>query len=482
MATTRSRFYTKEKLSLRRHKTPEGFLLILGCPIARTGEQIYGPEETPVEVGKDNIAIIQREADEVFRPETIASFEGKSLVNNHPDVDVSPENWRDLTLGIVVNVRRGEGADDDLLLGDVLVMDKGGIELVESGKVELSGGYDADYEQFEPGRGRQKNIIGNHVALVDSGRCGPRCSIHDHSSVIKPKELQMSKAKPNLIALATRAFKAKTLDEALEAAEEMPGSQVAGDEAGSGTEHHVHVHVNGGTELGVSPGGPAGSETTVPPAQATNDEDDAPAWFKAHVESNNKRFEALEQAIAAVAKPGAAAATGDEVAEEGEEGLTGDAEIERESREEAPEGTGDMAAKAKDSAFLVDSYQTTLSLAEILCPGVKAKAFDAKAAPKASLGVLHSLRCRALDGAYATPEGRSVIDGLNDGKPLNTKKMTRDAVRVLFRGAANGRKQLNNMGTRDSGIDTRNPVAMTGAPRTPAEFNARAAARRAAKQ
>ncbi|HOE76941.1 MAG TPA: DUF2213 domain-containing protein, partial [Rectinema sp.] len=98
---------------------------------------------------------------------------------NHPEGMVTPENWSELAHGIVQNVRRGQGEMSDLLLGDLLITTEKGIELVKSGLREVSCGYDAQYEQIEKGKGRQKEIIGNHIALVTKGRAGGRCAIQD---------------------------------------------------------------------------------------------------------------------------------------------------------------------------------------------------------------------------------------------------------------------------------------------------------------
>jgi hypothetical protein len=64
-------------------------------------------------------------------------------------------------------------------LGDLLITTEKGIELVKSGLREVSCGYDAQYEQIEKGKGKQREIIGNHVALVTKGRAGGRCAIQD---------------------------------------------------------------------------------------------------------------------------------------------------------------------------------------------------------------------------------------------------------------------------------------------------------------
>jgi hypothetical protein len=55
----------------------QGFLLCKDVGIARTGQQVYGPGQTPLEVGADGTVIITREASEVFRAETIASGNGR---------------------------------------------------------------------------------------------------------------------------------------------------------------------------------------------------------------------------------------------------------------------------------------------------------------------------------------------------------------------------------------------------------------------
>jgi len=175
----RFRFYVSEQLSEHIGETPEGFLVCASVPLTRTGVFEYTASEVPVEASLDGTVKIQRDDDEVFAQNTIASFEGKPVTINHPEGMVTPENWSELAHGIVQNVRRGQGEMSDLLLGDLLITTEKGIELVKSGLREVSCGYDAQYEQIEKGKGRQKEIIGNHIALVTKGRAGGRCAIQD---------------------------------------------------------------------------------------------------------------------------------------------------------------------------------------------------------------------------------------------------------------------------------------------------------------
>lgn len=171
-----------ENISVRE---PEGYLLCLNVPVARTGTQEYLPEELgipPLEYGK--MIPVYRPEEEVFSPECMASFEGMPVTNDHPDEGVSVDNWRKLGMGEVHNIRRGTGEESDLLLADLIIKDRRLIDLiVNEGKREISCGY--TYELCEEdGKYVQRQIRGNHVAVVDAGRAGHRVCIKDHD----PKE------------------------------------------------------------------------------------------------------------------------------------------------------------------------------------------------------------------------------------------------------------------------------------------------------
>lgn len=174
------RFFAKGQIGAKRSLTPEGFLVCHDVPIARVGQQIYSAYEVPVEANMVGEIFIDRTAEEVFREETVASFNGKPVTIEHPAEFVSPDNWRTLSAGVTMNARAGTGIDGDVILADLLLTDREAIRLVTEDDIrEVSAGYEADYEQIEPGRGVQRNIIANHVALVAMGRCGSRCAIGD---------------------------------------------------------------------------------------------------------------------------------------------------------------------------------------------------------------------------------------------------------------------------------------------------------------
>lgn len=199
----RNVFHLADRIGEKRSVTPEGFLVCHDVPIARTGTQLYSDAEVPIEGAPDGIVRVERLPEEVFRPETLASFEGKPVTVEHPDDFVTPDNWSRVAVGYAQNVRRGEGIDDDLILADLVITDAGAIAYVNEKLPEVSAGYSAEYEQTGPGRGVQRQIVGNHVALVDNGRAGPRCAIQDHQP--KEPDMKTKDSKPSAVkTLASR--------------------------------------------------------------------------------------------------------------------------------------------------------------------------------------------------------------------------------------------------------------------------------------
>src|SRR6186997_3219936 len=99
------KFYTVSHLSERHSESPEGFLIVRDTVIARTGLQFYHNDELPMVTADGNGWItVERDPEQVFRPESIASFEGKPLTNDHPTDMVGPRNWDKLAIGVVTNV------------------------------------------------------------------------------------------------------------------------------------------------------------------------------------------------------------------------------------------------------------------------------------------------------------------------------------------------------------------------------------------
>ena len=157
-------------------ETGEGFLICRNVPIARTGSQDYLGSE----VGKpeQEVVRVERTEDEVFSPAAMASFEGKPFTDDHPPVMLTPDNVSNYEKGHVQNVRRGTGEFADFLVADIHVHDAGTISAIQNGKRQISCGYECEYVE-DGGKLYQREIRGNHVALVDEGRAGTKAAIMD---------------------------------------------------------------------------------------------------------------------------------------------------------------------------------------------------------------------------------------------------------------------------------------------------------------
>lgn len=172
------RAYYGSRISENMTQTPEGFLICLNVPIARTGSQQYLASELEIDdEHPDKIYTVYRTEDEVFSAATIASFEGKPTTDDHPPVAVTPDTIAAFDCGHAQNVRRGTGADSDLLIADLFITSKPLIDAIRGGRREVSCGYDCEYATTPEGQIYQRNIRGNHIAVVAAGRAGHRVCI-----------------------------------------------------------------------------------------------------------------------------------------------------------------------------------------------------------------------------------------------------------------------------------------------------------------
>lgn len=164
--------------------TDEGYLSA-PARVARTGIQQYLASELGLKDRKPTEIInVFRPAEEVFKPESLDSYEHKEITDDHPPEMVSAKNYRDFSMGQVVSKGSQDGGFVQI---DLLVKDGQAIKGIQSGKTELSAGYYADYI---PEKGShdgidyefiQRNIVINHVALVDTARAGRGAKIFDRS-------------------------------------------------------------------------------------------------------------------------------------------------------------------------------------------------------------------------------------------------------------------------------------------------------------
>lgn len=410
------RYFYTAKLGDTRFLQADGSLLCKDVAIARTGTQRYRPEEVDLIPGPDGSVVVYRTEDEVFAPETIASFEGVAVTLGHPEDDegnivfVNPSNFSELAHGHIQNVRRGTGDKSDLLLADVLIKRQEAIDAVNSGLTDVSCGYDALYEQIAPGKGNQYQITGNHLAAgIPRGRAGVRCAIGDSAPNIK-------KEKPAMSWLKNLAKAIKTKDEAalqqlIDEAPDMPS-----DGMNSIPGHTININVpSQATAL------PVAERTTTDNAPVETEnrttDEEVPAWAQA-----------LMARIAAL------------------EGKTTDSEPD-------PEMLTTDEDKDEDAKITADAAyrRNIISDAEIICPGFK---------PTGDKG----LKRQVLNNAIRTGDS----DYLKSFGIQDYDKVPKATVDAVFNGAAAVNKAKNqitpqSLRTIDSAMNTKHA--------TPAELN-----------
>lgn len=161
--------------------TDERGYLVTTAKLARTGAMEYLGSE----IGRDANKVYEVHVDpeDLFNDETIKSFEGQPVTIEHPEeAEVTASNWDDLAVGHISNVRQ----DGEFLIGDVIVNSPKAIKTIQDGKVEVSCGYDADLIENN-GIIKKTNIKGNHLAIVDEGRCGANCKLGDGKPSVMSK-------------------------------------------------------------------------------------------------------------------------------------------------------------------------------------------------------------------------------------------------------------------------------------------------------
>jgi len=169
--------------------TPEGYLRAWAS-IARTGIQLYTDAD-------GSVRREYRPETEVASPDSLASFAGKAITSEHPPVLLDAENTKDYQVGFsgteVVY-------DNGFVKAVMTITDRDTIERIMRGDArEVSAGYRVNYDPT-PGvtdsgehyDGIQKEILGNHIAVVRRGRAGPQVKLHlDRQDAADPSLLSI---------------------------------------------------------------------------------------------------------------------------------------------------------------------------------------------------------------------------------------------------------------------------------------------------
>lgn len=178
------------------------------------GRSIGAPEP-------DKVYYVYRPEEEISDPATIESFKLIPWVDDHtmlgdPESGFTPAEYKGVH-GVI-----GEEVyyKDGILYGNLKLFSETLKRLVDSGKKQLSAGYRCMYEMASGVWNGQKydaiqrNIRGNHLALVAEGRMGKEVSVLDHLTfTFDTKEFSMSDEEKAKAEAEAKAKEAKDAEE-----------------------------------------------------------------------------------------------------------------------------------------------------------------------------------------------------------------------------------------------------------------------------
>jgi len=163
-----------------------GFYEIKNNPLSKVGVFPYSGRQVGDMENPDKVYNVYRPAEELGSDECIDSFKLLPWIDDHVMLGIGKEGRTQAERKGVQGVI-GEDVyfKDDVLYGNLKVFSESLANLIENGKEELSCGYTCSYE-FATGTYNgvqydaiQRNIRGNHLALVDEGRMGKEVAVLD---------------------------------------------------------------------------------------------------------------------------------------------------------------------------------------------------------------------------------------------------------------------------------------------------------------
>lgn len=159
-----------------------GWMQVIGNPITKAGifpylgSEIGAPEP-------DRVYRVYRPAEELQRPETLDSFKLLPFIDDH--TPLGSKGVPAEQVGIQGVIGEQVYYDHPYVRANIKVLSNAALAQIGAGRIELSPGYSARYE-FTPGiidgeayDAIQRDILGNHLALVDEGRTGPDVAMQD---------------------------------------------------------------------------------------------------------------------------------------------------------------------------------------------------------------------------------------------------------------------------------------------------------------
>ena len=208
----------------------------------RTSQGFLKADTFPTRIGvfiyhKPDGSVVRelRHPDEVFKADSLETLKSIPVTDDHPSEFVNSENVKKYQRGFTSDAVEKDG---DFVKASLTITHKDLIEKIDSGKVENSCGYYCDLD-FNPGEYNgeaydciQRNIIYNHLAIVDKGRAGPEArlrldsannAVFDEEEKPKPQEgkITMTKIKIDSVDYEVSEVVATVISDKLKKLDEM---------------------------------------------------------------------------------------------------------------------------------------------------------------------------------------------------------------------------------------------------------------------
>ena len=211
----------------KREYDTNGWFEVKDNPLSMVGVFPYSGRSVSPECDQDRIYMVYRPAEELGTQECIDSFKLIPWIDNHvmlgsEDAGLTPSEQK----GVQGVIGQDVHFDGETLKGNIKVFSEAMANLIVNGKKELSCGYRCRYE-YAPGTYDgvkydyvQRDIRGNHLALVENGRMGPDVAVLDHFTFTVDNKEFLNMAEENMSAEAGEK-KEITLEEAHKFLEEV---------------------------------------------------------------------------------------------------------------------------------------------------------------------------------------------------------------------------------------------------------------------
>ncbi len=175
-----------ENFNTKRLVDTNGWYEIKENPLSKVGVFPYLGKTIDESLEPEKIYNVYRPADELSNEETLKSFRLLPWIDDHVMLGASEEGLTPAEKKGVQGVIGEEiEFDGEYLKGNIKVFSEKLMNLIKSGKKELSIGYRCLYDLVpgvyngQPYDAIQREIRGNHVALVEEGRAGPDVAVLD---------------------------------------------------------------------------------------------------------------------------------------------------------------------------------------------------------------------------------------------------------------------------------------------------------------